>query len=87
MHIKLFTKQEVEKVYKAIEQTMNELLDTKEEEAEHIEGIIILGFRDDKTFSVTNVGRINYGQLREACFQMIMYFSDRAQQEKLPNAE
>jgi hypothetical protein len=87
MRLRPFTKQEVEKIYKAMEQAMNEILGTKEDEAESIEGILIIGFKGDDTISTTNCGAITLRKLLLAFENLTAQFYIESQQEKLKYAE
>ena len=87
MKIRTLTKTEVEEVYKTMEQKITELTGTEGEEAEHIEGILIIGFRDDNTFSLSNIGQIRLSKLLDAISQAISIYITEAQEEKQKHAE
>ena len=87
MRIKTFTKQEVQKVYEAIEKVTSEIAGENPEEHQHIEGIIIIGFRDDNSFSETNLGQINLRNVCDAFYQILAMFTTERQEEKPKHAE
>jgi len=87
MKIRTLTKTEVEEVYKTMEQKITELTGTEGEEAEHIEGILIIGFRDDNTFSSTNIGQIKFRNLVEAFDRIIALHYTEILEEKQKHAE
>ena len=82
MDIRLLTKQEVQKVYKAMEQLIAEMTGVTEFESEHVEGILIIGFRDDNTYSETNIGKIQFGRLLDAFSQIAELFYKQKPEEK-----
>jgi hypothetical protein len=87
MKTRPLTKKETQEIYKAIEQTSGKILKVKSDEYKHIRGIIIIGIRDDNSFSQTNFGQVTFSEMLESFEKTLHSHYKELQEEKLKDAE
>lgn len=66
MTIRQLTKQETQQIYKAIEEAAAKILQTEKDEYKHIKGIIIIGIRDNGSYSRSLFGQVKLKEMLEA---------------------